>query len=158
MVYIPLPRATLVGRAECYKPFYASVASGSSIPFNLLKARQHFCIFRNFTFCRNPLINYLDWIPKRGEILWEPNINFVDEKGERSARKIPLLVLEKEWFLNILLADFIYQRNGFVDIQAYTLSRFAVQIGFEQGVVGSPGSLSCRYVASEMPETCGILL
>lgn len=89
-----LPGLHRLGDSNVSKPFYAAVASGKSLPFNLIRARKHFCNFRNFVFCRNPPVNATNWIPRKGELLCESNIDLVDVGHGRT---LPLTLLESEW-------------------------------------------------------------
>lgn len=109
------------------KPFYASVASGRSISFTLEEAHRQLCDFQNFRFCRNSPVNTAHEACKvRGGVLTDPNVDLCDL---RTGRSVPLTKVEKEWLLTIRPTNF-FRRGNVIDVQAYTPSRFIVQIGF----------------------------
>ena len=56
-------------------------------------------------------------------------------------RHYSLTNAEKRWLFNIRVGTMVYHRHHFIDIQLYVLSRFALQLGFSQGVVGAPSSM-----------------
>ena len=60
-------------------------------------------------------------------------------------RHYSLTNAEKGWLLNIRLGTMVYHRHLFIDIQPYVPSRFALQLGFSQGVVGAPSSMVKRF-------------
>lgn len=83
------------------------------------------------------------WAPKaQGEVLSEPNVDLYEP---RTCRSILFTEVEKEWLLTICLADSVFGKGNVINIQAYIPSRFAVQIGFSQGLIGSLGYMRRRY-------------
>lgn len=58
-------------------PFYVVVSNGASCPFDFVRAQKHLRNFRNFTICVNPPINNPDWVPKKADVVREPNVDFV---------------------------------------------------------------------------------
>jgi len=52
---------------------------------------------------------------------------------------------EKAWIFNIRVGTMLYHRHLFVGIQLYVPSRFAMQLGFSQGVVGALSSKVKRF-------------
>ncbi|XXG72995.1 hypothetical protein AAC387_Pa07g1979 [Persea americana] len=57
-----------------------------------------------------------------------------------SGRHYSLTNAEKTWLFNIRVGTMVYRRHLFVDVQPYVPSRFAMQLGFSQGVAGAPSS------------------
>ncbi|KAJ8634480.1 hypothetical protein MRB53_008747 [Persea americana] len=57
-----------------------------------------------------------------------------------SGRHYSLTNAERSWLFNICVGTMVYRRHLFVDIQSYVPSRFAMQLGFSQGVVRAPSS------------------
>ncbi|XXG53338.1 hypothetical protein AAC387_Pa03g1441 [Persea americana] len=63
-----------------------------------------------------------------------------DSTRAGSGRHYSLTNAERSWLFNICVGTMVYRRYLFVDIQPYVPSRFAMQLGFSQGVVGAPSS------------------
>ncbi|XXG73209.1 hypothetical protein AAC387_Pa07g2168 [Persea americana] len=60
-------------------------------------------------------------------------------------RHYSLTNVERSWLFNIRVGTMVYRRHLFVDIQPYVPSRFAMQFGFSQGIVGAPSSKVKRF-------------
>ncbi|KAJ8627582.1 hypothetical protein MRB53_020889 [Persea americana] len=60
-------------------------------------------------------------------------------------RHYSLTNAERSWLFNIRVGTMVYRRHLFVDIQPYVPSRFSMQLGFSQGVVGAPSSKVMRF-------------
>lgn len=52
---------------------------------------------------------------------------------------------EKKWPFNKRVGAMVYRRHLLVEIHPYVPSRFVLQLGFSQGVVGAPTSMVKRY-------------
>ena len=61
-----------------------------------------------------------------------------DSTRARSGRHYSLTNTERSWLFNIRVGTMVYRRHLFVDIQPYVPSRFTLQLGFSQGIVGAP--------------------
>lgn len=132
-----------LGAQNVEKPFFAFVASGRSISFTVEEAGRHLSDFQNSRIYGNPPPNTSHWDPKAHEgVLSESNVDLCNPRTGRSFR---LTEMEKEWLLIIRPTDFVFRRGNVINIQAYAPSQFVVQIGFAQGVVGSPGYIRHRY-------------
>ncbi|XXG62736.1 hypothetical protein AAC387_Pa05g1049 [Persea americana] len=68
-----------------------------------------------------------------------------DSTRAGSGRHYSLTNTEKMWLFNIHVGTMAYHRQLFVDIQPYVPSRFALQLGFSQGVVRAPLSKVRRF-------------
>ncbi|XXG41994.1 hypothetical protein AAC387_Pa01g2353 [Persea americana] len=68
-----------------------------------------------------------------------------DSTRAGSGRHYSLTNTERSWLFNIRVSTMVYRRHLFVDIQPYVPSRFAMQLGFSQGVVGEPSSKVKRF-------------
>ena len=68
-----------------------------------------------------------------------------DSTRAGSGRHYSLTNAERSWLFNIRVGTMVYRRHLFVDIQPYVPSRFAMQLGFSQGVVGAPSSKVKRF-------------
>ena len=64
-----------------------------------------------------------------------------DSTKAGSGRHYSLTNTEKMWLFNIRVGTMVYRRHLFVDIQQYVPSRFVLQLGFSQCVVGVPSSM-----------------
>ncbi|KAJ8620220.1 hypothetical protein MRB53_028749 [Persea americana] len=62
-----------------------------------------------------------------------------------SGRHYFLTNAERSWLFNIRVGTMVYGRHLLVDIKLYVPSRFAMQLGFSQGVVGAPSSKVKRF-------------
>lgn len=62
-----------------------------------------------------------------------------------SRRHYHLTNAENKWFFTIRVGTMVYRRHLFVDIQSYVPSRYALQLGFSQGVVGALSSMVKRF-------------
>ncbi|KAJ8615015.1 hypothetical protein MRB53_004217 [Persea americana] len=68
-----------------------------------------------------------------------------DSTRARSGRHYFLTNVKKAWLFNIRVGTMVYRRHLFVDIQPHVPSRFALQLGLSQGVVGAPSSKVKRF-------------
>ena len=68
-----------------------------------------------------------------------------DSTRAGSGRHYSLTNAEKEWLFSIRVGTMVYRRHLFVDIQPCVPSRFVLQLGFSQGVVGAPLSMVKRF-------------
>ncbi|XXG62744.1 hypothetical protein AAC387_Pa05g1057 [Persea americana] len=81
-----------------------------------------------------------------------------DSTRARSGRHYSLTNAKKAWLFNIRVGTMVYRRHLFVDIQSYVPSRFALQLGFTQGVVGAPSSkVKCFGGFAGREECMGLL-
>ncbi|XXG62800.1 hypothetical protein AAC387_Pa05g1106 [Persea americana] len=68
-----------------------------------------------------------------------------DSTRSGSGRHYSLTNAEKAWLFNIRVGTMVYCKHLFIDIQPYVPSRFALQFGFSQDVVGVPSSKVKRF-------------
>ena len=129
-----------LGAAQDDDPFMIRLARGKAVSDSLLSARLRIRRFRDVEIGQSSV--------KLSPDLRKKAFDFGvsrDSTRAGSGRHYSLTNAEKRWLLNIRVGTMVYRRHLFVDIQPYVPSRFALQLGFSQGVVGAPSSMVKRF-------------
>ncbi|KAJ8635653.1 hypothetical protein MRB53_009920 [Persea americana] len=129
-----------LGAAQDDEPFMIRLARGKPISESLLSARLRIRRFWDAEMGQSSV--------KLSPGLRNKAFDFGvsrDSTKAGSGRHYSLTNTEKSWLFNIRVDTMVYRRHLFVDIQSYVPSRFAMQLGFSQGVVGAPSSKVKRF-------------
>ncbi|XXG88125.1 hypothetical protein AAC387_Pa12g0379 [Persea americana] len=129
-----------LGTAQDDDPFMIRLARGTAVSESLLSARLRIRQFRDVEIGQSSV--------KLSPSLQKKAFDFGvsrDSTRAGSGRHYSLTNTEKAWISNICVGTMVYHRHLFIDIQPYVPSRFALQLGFSQGVVGAPSSKVKRF-------------
>ena len=124
-----------MGAAQDDDPFMIRLARGKPIFESLLSAHLRIRRFWDVEMGQSSV--------KLSPGLWKKAFDFgvsCDSTRAGSGRHYSLKNAEKTWLFNIRVGMMVYHRHLFVDIQPYVPLRFALQLGFSQGVVGALSS------------------
>ncbi|MDL1139804.1 hypothetical protein PS029_20785 [Yersinia pestis] len=129
-----------LGAAQDDDPLMIRLAKGKAVSESLLFARMRIRRFRDVEMGQSSV--------KLSPELRKKAFDFGasrDSTRAGSGRHYSLTNAEREWLFSIRVGTMVYRRHLFVDIQPYVPSRFALQLGFSQGVVGAPSSMVKRF-------------
>ncbi|XXG88153.1 hypothetical protein AAC387_Pa12g0401 [Persea americana] len=129
-----------LGAAQDDDPFMIRLARGKPVSESLLSARLRIWRFWDVEMGQSSV--------KLSPGLRKKAFDFGvsrDSTRAGSGRHYSLTNAERSWLFNIRVGTMVYRRLLFVDIQPYVPSRFAMQLGISQGVVGAPSSKVKRF-------------